>query len=172
MAEEKDTEKVEEKEVPKGKSSIMKWVLLGGLVLIIGGGGFFGWRMFMGQGPETPEKAASIAEKKINQQEIVSIICPLESFIVNLMDRSGLGKRYLKTTIELEVADETGQEQVARYKAQLRDTILLLLTSQSFKEVSSIEGKLELKQALITRINQALGGAIVRRLYFTEFVVQ
>jgi flagellar basal body-associated protein FliL len=35
-----------------------------------------------------------------------------------------------------------------------------------------MEGKLELKQALLSRINQALGEGIVQRIYFTEFVVQ
>jgi len=57
-------------------------------------------------------------------------------------------------------------------KAQIRDTILLLLSSQSYAEISSMEGKLELKQSLLVRINQLLGGKKVRRLYFTEFVVQ
>jgi flagellar basal body-associated protein FliL len=35
-----------------------------------------------------------------------------------------------------------------------------------------MDGKLELKQALLSRINRALGGTVVRKLYFTEFVVQ
>ena len=70
------------------------------------------------------------------------------------------------------MADEASRDRVQRYEAQLRDTILLLLTSQSFKEISSIEGKLDLKQALLSRINQTLGEGLVRRIYFTEFVVQ
>ena len=72
-------------------------------------------------------------------EDLLKIICPLESFVVNLVDKAGLGKRYLKTTIELEVGNEDSKEKVAKYKAQLRDTILMLLTSQTFKEISTIE---------------------------------
>jgi flagellar FliL protein len=61
---------------------------------------------------------------------------------------------------------------VTEREVQLTDTIILLLSSQSFKEINSMEGKLYLKQSLLTRINQLLGGQIVRRIYFTEFVVQ
>ncbi|GAG32653.1 unnamed protein product, partial [marine sediment metagenome] len=78
----------------------------------------------------------------------------------------------LKITLALEVCDEEEKRMVTRYTAELRDTILLLLSSQSFSEISTMEGKLELKQALLSRINHALGGRIVQRLYFTEFVVQ
>ncbi|MBW2597708.1 MAG: flagellar basal body-associated FliL family protein [Deltaproteobacteria bacterium] len=33
-------------------------------------------------------------------------------------------------------------------------------------------GKLELKKAIILRMNQILGNKTARRIYFTEFVVQ
>jgi flagellar basal body-associated protein FliL len=35
-----------------------------------------------------------------------------------------------------------------------------------------MEGKLELKQTLLSRMNQILGDGVVRRIFFTEFVVQ
>ena len=61
---------------------------------------------------------------------------------------------------------------VETHKPQLKDTVLLLLSSHSFEEIRSVEGKIELKQALLSRINQVLGGGVVHRIYFTEFVVQ
>ena len=101
-----------------------------------------------------------------------SIIYPLESFVVNLMDKSESGKRYLKTTIELDVMGQEGLDLIEPRKAQLRDAILLLLTSQSFMEINTIEGKLELKRAILLRINQVLSEKVVNNIYFTEFVVQ
>ena len=100
------------------------------------------------------------------------MIYPLESFIVNLMDKNGLSNRYLKVTISLDIGDEGNRKTVERHKPQLMDTILLLLSSQSFSDINTMEGKIELKQALLSRINQDLGGRIVHRIYFTEFVVQ
>ncbi len=63
-------------------------------------------------------------------------------------------------------------KKVETYKTQLKDTILMLLSSRSFEEISTVEGKLDLKQNLLARINQALGENVVSRIYFTEFVVQ
>jgi len=35
-----------------------------------------------------------------------------------------------------------------------------------------MEGKLELKHAILLRMNQILGNKTVRKIFFTEFVVQ
>ena len=173
MAENDEKKETEQTESPKGKNSLLMVIILGVIIIILGGGGIAGWFMFLTKdsgesGPAVEAEAAQAA----GTEAVQSIIIPLESFIVNLMDRSGSGKRYLKTTIELDVADEESQGIVDVRKAQLRDAILLLLTSQSFAEINTMEGKQALKKALLLRINQALGGRIVSGLYFTEFVVQ
>jgi len=170
---ENDKKETEQTESPKGNKSFLIGIVLGVLIIVLAGGGVAGWFMFLtkdaAEGDQTAEaEAAQIASSEATQ----SIIVPLDSFIVNLMDRNGSGKRYLKTTIELDVADEESQGIVGVRKAQLRDAILLLLTSQSFAEINTTEGKQALKKALLLRINQALGGRIVSGLYFTEFVVQ
>jgi len=173
MAEKDEKKETEEKEDSQGGSSIMKWIIIAVALVVLGAGGFAGYLVFIKKDVVEGEGTEQAAAEPVRSRAVVqSIIVPLESFIVNLMDRSGSGKRYLKTTIELDVPDEPSRELVDIRKAQLRDTILLLLTSQTFNEINSIEGKLELKQALLVRINQALGGKIVNRLYFTEFVVQ
>jgi flagellar FliL protein len=154
------------------KKSFLKFIILGVMVVILGAGGYIGWNHFKGnRNEDTKEPQISKTNAKKNKDE-AKIVFPLDSFIVNLSDRAGLGKRYLKITLAVEVRDEEKKKRVEGYTAELRDTILLLLSSQSFKEISTMEGKLELKQALLSRINHALGGGVVQRLYFTEFVVQ
>jgi flagellar FliL protein len=173
MAENEEIKKDDEKASPEKPKSMVKWIVIGALVVVLGGGGFAGWRVFFsgdpGENAGGEAMEASQAEKKERKK---SIIGPIESFIDNHMDKSGQGKWYLKTTLQLEVANEEIQLMVEENEAQLRDTILLLLSSQSYSEISSLEGKLTLKQALLVSINQLLGGNKIRRLYFTEFVVQ
>ncbi len=55
---------------------------------------------------------------------------------------------------------------------QLRDLVLLHLSSKSLEEIQGTTGKIALRNELIMRINQALKKTKVRNLYFTEFVVQ
>ena len=113
-----------------------------------------------------------IPENPFKPKEEKSIICPLDSFIVNLMDKAGMGKRYLKVTMKLEVGSKNDQDLLDEHTPQIRDTVLLLLSSLTFKEINSMEGKLDLKQSLISRINQVLGEDRVKKIYFSEFVVQ
>ena len=173
MAENEEKKDTEQAESSQGNKSMLMVIILGVIIIVLGGGGIAGWFMFFtkdaGEGDQSAQ--AEAAQTAITEPA-QSIIVPLDSFIVNLMDRTGSGKRYLKTTIELDVPDEESQGIVDVRKAQLRDAILLLLTSQSFAEINTIEGKQALKKALLLRINQALGGRLVSGLYFTEFVVQ
>ena len=163
MAEEKEEVKDSEKEQVPTKKSKLKLIIIAIFVLVIGVGGIFGY-----------SKINKGNEKKTetDKAEKASIVLPLNSFVVNLMDKRGVGKRYLKITMELEVNKEEDKLLVENHNAQLRDTVLLLLSSQSLNEINTMEGKLELKQNLLSRMSQILGDGVVRRIYFTEFVVQ
>jgi flagellar FliL protein len=137
-------------------------------VLLLVLGAYFGWALFIKGG----EGVAGIPEPLLKMREKKSVIFPLNPFIVNLMDRSGLGKRYLKVSMKLEVGSEKNKELLDDRIPQIRDTVLLLLSSLTFKDINSIEGKIDLKQSLISRINRVLGDGPVKTIYFSEFVVQ
>jgi len=163
MAEEKneDVKNVEEEQAPK--KSKLKLIIIAVVVLLIGAGGIFGYSKY-NKGKKEKEETL--------KTEHLSIVCPLNSFVVNLLDKQGVGKRYLKVTMQIEVGREEEKLLIENHNPQIRDTVLLLLSSQSLKEINTMEGKLELKQALLSRMNQILGDGVVRRIYFTEFVVQ
>jgi len=74
--------------------------------------------------------------------------------------------------MQLEIIDAENGALVEDRIPQLRDAIITLLSSKSAESVSSPEGKLQLKDELLLRTNQAIGKNIVKNLYFTEFVMQ
>jgi flagellar FliL protein len=163
MAEEKEEVKDTKKDHATPKKSKLKLIIIAVVVLLLGAGGIYGYSQY-NKGKE--EKAETKTTEK------ASIVIPLNSFVVNLMDKQGVGKRYLKITMQLEVRKEEDKLLIENHNAQIRDTSLLLLSSQSLKEINTTEGKLELKQNLLSRMNQILGDGVVRTIYFTEFVVQ
>ena len=173
MAEEKEELKEDTKEEAQPKKFPLKFIILGAIVVVLGAGGYFGWNLFLkGEEEGTEISESQPKKKKRGKQDETKTIFPLEAFIVNLMDKTGSGRRYLKVGMELEIGGVEDEQILKNNTPQLKDTIHLLLSSQTFKDINSLEGKLELKQALVSRINQVLGHAIVNRIYFTEFVVQ
>lgn len=107
--------------------------------------------------------------------------------IVNLADPGG--RRYLKISIVFEFAPHeatfytlTGEERaaaVAEYgeamsakKPIIDDLLNTLLSSKTFDEIYTVQGKEALRQDIITRVNALLPGARLMYVYFTEFVVQ
>ena len=55
---------------------------------------------------------------------------------------------------------------------QIRDQSLLLLSSQKAADLADVPGKIRLRAELQRIMDDALGGAKVKAVYFTEFVVQ
>lgn len=94
----------------------------------------------------------------------------LEPFIVNLVDNSGT--RYLKLTLNLELVSPGMVSEIERQDARIRDSVIVLLSSKSYAEIGTVEGKYQLRDEIVQRINQFVGGNGVKTAYFTEFVIQ
>ena len=97
-------------------------------------------------------------------------IYELDTFIVNLSDPKG--KRYLRVTMDLEMSKEDLREEIEMRVPQIRNAILMILPSRTVEGVQSIEGKIALRDEIITEVNNILSNGSITNLYFTEFVVQ
>jgi flagellar FliL protein len=140
--------------------------------VLIGGSVFFALHYFSESKSYSSQDSATKEAKidKSQKEADLGIMYPMEPFIVNLLDTGG--KRYLKVKMELEIPTEHLTEEITKRNAQLRDTILLLLTSKKFEDVNRLDGKFQLRNELIFGINQVLQSGKIKSLYFTEFVVQ
>lgn len=107
--------------------------------------------------------------------------------IVNLADSGG--RRYLKVAIVLEFAPHdaefytlAGEERIAAVtlfgeemtakKPIIDDFLNTLISSKTFDQIYTVEGKESLRQDIIYRVNILLPGEHLMYVYFTEFVVQ
>lgn len=162
MAEEKDDLQVETPDEPKKKSSKMLLIIIIAVSVLLGAGGFIGYKLLASKGAEADTREDHVQEK--------TSIVALDPFVLNLSDHG----RYLKVTIQFEITDESMHEFVKEKTPQLRDTIITLVSSKSLNSISSPEGKFQLKDEVLFRANQIMGldKDLFKNLYFTEFVMQ
>jgi flagellar FliL protein len=157
-------------------------------VLLAGGGAFLMFKLMAGGhgGEEAKSEAGaakdeshSEAEKKpaaagaksgVDKVAQPGLIFDVEPFIVNLADMSEV--RYLKLTVKLELDSQEASTGLTDRMPQVRDTILVLLTSKDSASIRSTQGKFQLRDEITQRINSILPKPSVRTVYFTDFVVQ
>ena len=172
MADKKAAAPAPEKE-PKKKGGKLKLIIIAVVLLaVLGGGGFAAWKFFL-QPKEAHNATAENAEgqpEAAAEAETGGQLVTLDSFVVNLSDP--MGRRYLKTTLDVEVANAAAAAELTAAMPKVKDTLLLLLSSKSFADISSMDKKIELKNDIVNRLNQIIGKNKVRNVYFTEFVVQ
>ncbi len=180
-----------EEEKPKSNKMIVI-ILIAIIILLIGGGGA---AFFMMSGGGDDKKDASAEQPQAegengaatepggegSTEEAGGAVAPvvkglgstveLDPFIVNLKSNGG-PDRYLKSIIVLVLSNEPVKEEITNRIPQIKDSIITVLSSKSAEEVLSIQGKFDLKVAMIKRINAVISTGVVRELFFTEFVVQ
>lgn len=170
----------EQLEAPKDgqkKGGKMKWIIIILVILALLGGGAFVMKdtimdmLGMGKDQKTEEVAPDAEQAAMEQDEPKETeIVTLPTFVVNLADP--LGRRYLKLSIDVELRTIESAEKLSKNESKVRDAIILLLSSKTFADLSTIESKLALKAEIVKRLNQIVGGSNVLRVYFTEMVVQ
>lgn len=137
------------------------------LVLLIGAG--VGAFLFLGGDDKkiSPEEEQAALEMQAKQ---VGPMVNIESFIVNILDDQE--SRYLKAAITLEVTNEEVSMELNQRMAQIKDAILLLIGNKTFSELNDLQGKMQLRAELLNKVNSILLKGKVKRIYFTDFVVQ
>lgn len=139
-----------------------KLLLIVGLSLVLGAGGAYWWLL------RAPVEAAP-RQVPLSARGLVAF----EPFMVNLSD--GAGNRFLKVTLQLVMEDQKTADAILKTPvvvSRVRSDILELLTEQVGTELVTPEGKAALKEAIRTRLTDALEHKQVVDVLFSEFVVQ
>jgi len=144
------------------------FILAGVLVLALAGTGFF------------VLKGKSGDEKHKQPEPEPEHLMTLEPFILNLADADSA--RYLKMEVSLGVKGEVpggggghgghgggGEDPKVTV---IRDTIIRVTSSHTYRELLSAEGKEKLKKEIQEAIEHAVKGLEVSNVYFTSFAMQ
>jgi len=167
MAEEKkENQELEEK--PKKSKKLLLIIIIAAVVLAGAGVGGFFFLKKGGSGEHKKPETAQKVEEEVPKEKEKAFLIQLDPFILNLSEPG----RFVKLTVHLEVKNEKIQQYVNDRMPKIRDAIITLVSSKSADVLSTPEGKFQLKDELLLRVNQAIEKDFVKNIYFTEFVIQ
>ncbi len=193
MANEEEDKKTGTEETPEEKKGGIKGLLAGltgkkrlivlvaPAVIVIGAGAFFFLRSSAPDGAESAQDVQATAEADKGAEaasgdaakddsEEQGDVFELKPFVVNLQDNSGT--RYLRLQIGLELKEPVSVERMNSLRPKIRNSLIILLSSKSYRDIGNIQGKYRLRDEIVERINHVMKGDKVKTVYFTEFVVQ
>lgn len=128
----------------------------------------------------SPEESKGVENKT---SKTTFAVYSLDEFIVNLADPG----HYLKAVIALELnkpaenpkkgghgvnKGELMDPEISLHIPKIKDAIITILTTKSFGELSTPQGKEALKKQIKNKVNLILGKEIVSNVYFTSFTMQ
>ncbi len=130
------------------------FVLAAAVVLLAAGGGGAYWLM--------ANKAANKGGDASEEQEAGDtakgkppVFVNLEPFTVNLVSEAS--DRYLQVGIDLKVSGPEVGEKIKLHLPEIRNGVLLLLTSKRVDDLSSAEGKNLLREEIRDAVNRPIG---------------
>ena len=138
-------------------------LLITSAVLLIGaGGGGVAWYLNNQDGTQ-----AQVKQKP-------PVFLNLETFTVNL--QSEQGDQHLQTNLTLKMEDAEAADLIKSHMPEVRNRVLLLLSSKAVSQIAAVDGKKKLASELLAEIKQPFSENnpehAVQSVLFTSFVIQ
>jgi flagellar FliL protein len=104
-----------------------------------------------------------------DRKDFLGRLIPMETFLVNLAGTRG--NKLVKINMELEVDGDMVAEEIEKRKPQIRDIIILLLSSKTYDQMTTKDGKEGLRAEIRDNVNNFLTKGKIKNVYFTDFIV-
>lgn len=102
-------------------------------------------------------------------EDYIGKLVPMETFLVNLA--GARGNKLVKINMELEVDGPKVEEELDKRKPQIRDIIIILLSSKTYDQMTTRQGKEALRDEVKDTVNSFLVRGKIKKVFFTDFIV-
>ena len=183
MADEKDEGEKPETEAAPPKSKKKLFIIIGGIVGLLVAVGVPAAIMLSKGSTKSeteeldPEAAKGVKvlapegheeeDELVEGEEPLGAIFPLDTFVVNLN-----GGKFIRLQAQIEFV---GRDVPSRFYGRtvvIRDAIITLLSSRTQESLQEVKDREDLKREMKDLINEVLKKEEVKRVYFTQFLVQ
>lgn len=175
MAEKKAEVVVEQEDeaaaAPSKKKGKLPIIILA-VVVLAGGGGAAWWFLKAKQS----DSKASAAQKAADAAK-PPLYAQLDKDLTTGLTRSDAEDHYLKVEIKIKIANEKVAEKINQRTPEIRDALLLLMTSKTTEDLKTVEDKQRLAAEMAAQINRVIQSTKpeadgVLGVYFTDFMLQ
>lgn len=130
--------------------------------------------VYLGQQKKEAKESPLGESENLKLKEIVSKekakakVISLDTFLINLIgDR---GRKLVKVNMELELSGDGILDEVTKLKPRVRDMIITIISSKVYKDISTKDGKENLRNEIKDQINLFLTKGKIDKVFFTQFV--
>lgn len=166
---------------PKSKADVLGLVIFAMValnLLTVGAMGYFLsklWTRYDHLQRETEALKAVQRSQQVEEEERdpaakpgeIGILYPIESFLVNIA--SDQGPKFLQAQLEFELVDPALENEIARKKPAIRDAIIVMLSSRTYREMRDPKGLKKLREDIQRTVNNILTTGDIKAIYFTQF---
>lgn len=145
-----------------------KLIIIVAAVVLLAGGSGLGWFLM--------QKNTGHKKQEVKREEPARapVFLSMEDFTVNL--QADPDEKFLQLNLSLQLPSPEAAEAVKVHMPVVRSRILLLLTSKNATEISTIEGKQQLTDEIITEVKKPFAAGSkpqeVLGVFFNSFVIQ
>ncbi len=119
------------------------------------------------------QASASAQPSVIEEAQELGVLLSLGEIIVTLRNEQNPSTtRYLRLTVDLELADQVSSDAAAARLPILRDTVIMTLTDRTAEDLNRPEGMKGLRDELMRRLDGKLSEGMLRHIYFSDLVIQ
>lgn len=106
-------------------------------------------------------------EELVEGEEPLGAMYPMDTFVVNLN-----GGKYIRIGVQLEFVGRDIPSRFYSRQVLVRDSMITLLSSKSQDELQSAKDKEQFKTEVKDLVNEILKKEEIKKVYFTQFLVQ
>lgn len=156
------------------KKSSKKIIIIALIVLLLAGAGA-GYYFFMGGGSEGADGEQTEEVEEVEEELVDEVYYDLKKpLIVNFPKGSEVS--LIQVSISLLIKGEESVEAVKKHEPMMRNNLLMAISAQGAKNLSSVEGKEALRAEMLSEISKVMEKMTkenkVTNLFFTTFVMQ
>jgi flagellar FliL protein len=115
-------------------------------------------------------RGAVVVKPKAAAMASASVTHAIENLVLNPAGSGGT--RFLMVTATFELRDGSIEQQMKDHDAEVRDHILALLGKKTVEELSDITLREAMKQEILIGVSELFPKGSVRKVFFSQFVIQ